>query len=266
MPRTVTNRVLLSASMIAIAVAACGGSAADEIVPFAEIAVAGPDIETDPSGTVATLTVETSIDAICAVAYGVGEPVGSIATDREMAPEGHDDHRVVLSGLEPDTEYSYRLQGVGADGRLYRSDAFTFRTPEASESAFGPNLATEGTITDFSSEFSSSFAATNAIDGDLGTEWSSQGDGDDAYLIVDLGRETDFGAVAFRTREMSDGSAITQSFTVTVDGGDTFGPFSSGSDPVEVRFQGRVLRFDVAESTGGNTGAVEIEVYGTDAG
>jgi hypothetical protein len=53
---------------------------------------------------------------------------------------------------------------------------------------------------------------------------------------------------------------------VTVDGGDTFGPYSAGADPVEVKFRGTILRFDVTESTGGNTGAVEIEVYGYESG
>jgi hypothetical protein len=110
--------------VLAVAVTACGDGSSDEVASFQEIATAGPSVEPDPSGTAAVLSVETSIDAVCAVSYGIGEPVGRIATDREMNPEGHSLHRVVLSGLEPDTEYSYRLQGVGSDGRLYRSDVF----------------------------------------------------------------------------------------------------------------------------------------------
>lgn len=251
---------------LTVLLASCGGSSAEEVAPFAEIAVAGPDIKSDPSGTSAVLTVETSIDAICAVAYGVGQPVGSIATDREMEPEGHEEHRVVLSGLEPDTEYSYRLQGVGSDGRLYRSEVFAFRTPEATSSPFGPNLALVATVAGVSSEFSDSFGAGNALDGDLGTEWSSAGDGDEASITIDMGRDTDVTAVAFRTREMTDGSAITASFTLTVDDGAVLGPFEAGPDPIEVDLTGRLLRFDVAESTGGNTGAAEIEVYGRESG
>lgn len=258
------NRIILIVVVLATVSAACGGAFSEPVARFEEIAVSGPEIEVDPSGTVAVLTVETSIDAICAVSYGEGEPAGSIATDREMEPEGHSEHRAILSGLKPDTEYSYRLQGVGTDGRLYQSEVFTFRTPEVSESALGPNLAKGGTVIEVSSEFSSSFAAANAVDGDLGTEWSSRGDGDDAFITIDLGQETEVAAVAFRTREMSDGTAITSSFTITVDGVDTYGPFPAGPDPVEVSFRGQTLRFDVAESTGGNTGAVEIEVYGAD--
>lgn len=72
--------------------------------------------------------------------------------------------------------------------------------------------------------------------------------------------------VAFRTREMSDGSAITRTFAVAVDGGKRFGPFPAGDrlDPrtAAVSFTGRRLRFAVVSSTGGNTGAAEIEVFG----
>jgi hypothetical protein len=73
----------------------------------------------------------------------------------------------------------------------------------------------------------------------------------------------DIGAVAFRTRQMSDGTAITETFAVTADGA-TFGPFpASGLVPLEVTAQ--VLRFDVETSTGGNTGATAIEVFEAEA-
>jgi hypothetical protein len=257
-PRDIAGVVLL-----AVVVWACSsGDGGDEVAPFEDIAVAGPEIMVDPSGTAAILTVETSIDAICAVSYGAGEPLGRIATDQDMDPGGHQSHRVVLSGLAPDTEYVYRLQGVGADGRLYRSEAFTFETPPAEESPVGPNLAAGAAVLEFSSEFSAAFAASNAVDGDLATEWSSRGDGDDAFITIDVGEDAQVGAVAFRTRAMADGSATTETFTVTVDREQEYGPYPAGPDPVTVRFSGRVFRFDVASSTGGNTGAVEVEVYG----
>ena len=102
------------------------------------------------------------------------------------------------------------------------------------------------------------------MDGDPSTEWSSAGDGDAAFITLDLGRPVDVGAVAFQTRQMSDGSALTQTFTVTADGS-TFGPFPADAvAPLTVSAQ--VLRFDVATSTGGNTGAAEIEVFGIDHG
>ena len=248
--------------VILVAVAACSsGDAETGVRPFSEIAETDPVIELDPGGTAATLRVTTTIDAVCAVAYGPDGPSGSIATDREMGVGGHSDHEAVMTGLEPNTEYQYRLQGVGADGMLYRSEVFIFTTPTGDQGTdLGPNLAVGATVVDVSSEFSDGFAAENAIDGDLDTEWSTRGDGTNAFITIDLGAVVDIAAVGFRTRSMGDGSATTESFTVTVDG-DTNGPFPAGPSPTPVSFRGQILTFEVAESTGGNTGAVEIEVY-----
>ena len=46
---------------------------------------------------------------------------------------------------------------------------------------------------------------------------------------------------------MTDGTAIIQQFTMTVDDGASFGPLPAGADGAVrgVRFEGRILRFDV---------------------
>ena len=102
-------------------------------------------------------------------------------------------------------------------------------------------------------------------DGDLATEWSTRGDGDDGYLVVDLGEAVPIAAVDFVTRSMGDGSAVTETFTVSVDGGAPYGPFPAGTPRArrlaDLVARGRVLRFEVVTSTGGNVGAVEIGVY-----
>lgn len=254
---------------IPIARAATGGNprracqtipdSAGEVSDFAEIAAAGPSIEPHPSGTAATLRVTTTIDAVCAVAFGETESLGRLATDQDMGAAGHSDHEVLLGGLQPDTEYFYRLQGVGVDGQLYRSEPLMFRTPPASEVLPGQNVAVDAKVVEVSSEFSEAFGLANAVDGDPATEWSSNGDGDDAYLVIDLGREVDVVTVGFHTRSMSDGTATTETYTVTVDGTDTYGPFPVGR--TDVAFTGSIIRFDVDTSSGGNTGATEIEVF-----
>jgi hypothetical protein len=57
------------------------------------------------------------------------------------------------------------------------------------------------------------------------------------------------------------------SFTITTDQGETCGPFglpdASQTHTFPVQFTARMLRFDAVETSGGNTGAVQIEVYGT---
>lgn len=259
LPRLSRRLQTLLLVILVLAAACQDGSDSEEVFDFGEIAESGPEIEPHPSGTSAILRVTTNLDAVCAVAFGETEESGMLATDQEMGGAGHSDHEVVLGGLSPDTEYFYRLQGVGVDGRLYRSRLLTFRTPPATDELPGRNVAVDAAVVDVSSEFSAAFAAVNAIDGDEATEWSTAGDGDDAYITIDLGGQVAVVAVGFHTRTMSDGSATTETFTITVDGADTFGPLPAGR--VEVAFSGQVVRIDVEESTGGNTGATEIEVF-----
>ncbi|MGD9702901.1 MAG: discoidin domain-containing protein [Ilumatobacteraceae bacterium] len=181
------------------------------------------------------------------------------------------DHDVFLPGSVPGRTYYFRVQGSTADGTLYRSETATFTIPDSGASGLPSdtgeprrNLAADATVVDVSSEFSSAFAASNAIDDSGITEWSSAGDGDDAFITIDLGAASDIAGVEFITRSMLDGTAITTTYTVTVDDGASYGPFPAGT-PVEPNFAavaatGRVFRFDVATSTGGNVGAVEIRV------
>ncbi len=257
--------VPLLALLVAVLLAAtgCGGSEG-EVLPFEDIQASEIELTFDPSGTAATLFVDTSIDAVCAVAYGPTEDLGLIATDDDMAGGAHANHQPLLGGLEPDTEYFYRVQGVVADGSLFQSKLMTFRTPAADPNAApGPNAAVGATVVGFSSEFSGAFAAANAVDGDVATEWSTAGDGDDAFIEIDLGRVVQAVAVGYHGREMTDGTAITETYTISVDGGPPLGPFTAGTgrSVAEVVFRGQVVRFDVATSTGGNTGAVEVAVY-----
>ena len=64
---------------------------------------------------------------------------------------------------------------------------------------------------------------------------------------------------------MLDGTAITTEFTVTVDNSKVFGPFQAGTPATpnfaELSTGGTVFRFDVSDSTGGNTGAIEISIF-----
>jgi hypothetical protein len=175
----------------------------------------------------------------------------------------------------PGRTYRFRVQGTTADGTLYRSETGTFTIPGDGTAATtdteerGPDLALDGTVVEVSSEFSAAFAAANAIDGSGLTEWSSAGDGDGAYLTIDLGAAREVSGVEFLTRSMADGTAITRTFTVTVDDAQTYGPFPAGTvaEPnfAAMATTGRRFRFDVDTSTGGNVGAVEIRILGLTA-
>ena len=111
----------------------------------------------------------------------------------------------------------------------------------------------------------SAFGAANALDGDPATEWSSESDGDQAWIDVELPSVTNVTSVGFWTRTMGD-SAQVNSFRVTTDRDETYGLFSVDDATTiyrfDTQFTAKRLRFELLDTTGGNTGALEIEVYG----
>jgi hypothetical protein len=248
-----------------------GDASSDGVRPFSEVQVGEFVFEADPTNPErAIFRVTTTEPMICAIVWGETDEFGNLNNSLAMSGTGIVEHDVFLPGAEPGRTYYFRVQGSTADGTLYRSDTATFTIaadeaqPPAETVDGGENLAVEATVLDVSSEFSDGFAAANAIDGSGTTEWSSAGDGDDAFITIDLGAERDIAGVEFVTRSMPDGTAIAETFTITIDDGDTFGPFPAGT-PVEpevaaVDTAGRIVRFDVDASTGGNVGAVEVRV------
>lgn len=220
----------------------------------------------------ATMSVVTTIDLVCAVSYGPTTDYGQIATDMDMAGGGHSNHHPLLTGLQPDTEYHYRLGGMGPDGTVYRSADFTFRTPPESDGLLQKPIGEKMplSIRDVSSNFgggdnNSTWGAKNAVDGNSNTQWSSDGDGADAWIELDLPSESYVTSIGLWTRTMGTSAQI-HSFRVVTDSGKAYGPFQlndAGSIYYfEVDFVAAQIRFEVVDSSGGNTGAVEIEVYG----
>jgi F5/8 type C domain len=260
------TRYLLLIAIGGLLAAACA-STATEVQPITGVLVFGPEF-TDIGATTATVLVETNEDLACSVVYGTTPAYGSIATDIDMAGGGHQDHSPLLTGLEPDTLYYARFQGAGPDGTLYRSEEYTFRTAPADTTERGQQLM--ATLVAVSSNFGggdddSNFGALNALDGDPGTEWSSDGDGDEAWIEVEFLDRARIATIGFWTRTMG-ASAQIESFQVVTDEGQTAGPFelsdAGGATYFEIDLTARSLRFEVLSSSGGNTGAVEIELYG----
>lgn len=263
---------LLLILVLGLLAAACGGNAAEtEVRPFSEVQDSEFSFEADPTNlSRGIFRVTTTEPMICAIVWGEDESLGNFNNSLNMAGTGIVQHDVFLPNAEPGVEYSFVVQGTTADGTLYRSEPATFTIPATADGPDNedtrPNLAEGAAVVDFSSEFSSGFAAANAVDGDGATEWSSDGDGDDASITINLGESAEVTGFAFLTRSMTDGTAITETYTVTVDSDETFGPFEAGTPAdrsiADVDVTGQVFRFDVETSTGGNTGAVEVQVLG----
>lgn len=260
-------------AVFALVATACASdpSAEVEVRPFSEVQASEFSFEADPTNPARGMFhVTTTEPMICAIVWGEDDDFGNFNNSLNMAGTGIVEHDVFLPGAEPGVEYSFVVQGTTADGTLYRSDVSTFTIPQGESTAPStePNLAEGAEVVEVSSEFNDAFAAANAVDGDLTTEWSTAGDGDDASITIDVGDVVDVDGVAFLTRSMTDGSATTESYSVTVDDGETLGPFPAGNpaepQTTEISVSGQVFRFEVTGSTGGNTGAVEIRLLGSE--
>ncbi|MEO8696827.1 MAG: discoidin domain-containing protein [Acidimicrobiales bacterium] len=272
--RRVVARSLVFFAIGTLVLTACGadGSSKASVRPFDEIRGSEMVFELDPSDlSRGIFHVTTTVPMICAIVWGVDDSFGRFNNSLSMNGTGIAEHDVSLPDVEPGVTYTYIVQGTTADGTLYRSERGTFRLdaaeagPTATVSAPGRNIATKATVTRVSSEFSAAFAGAKAIDGDPSTEWATRGDGDNGSITLDLTTVTDITGAEFVTRSMADGSAITSTYTVSVDGGPALGPFAAGTlaapRPAAFTARGRVVRFDIKTSSGGNVGAVEIRVF-----
>ena len=101
------TRLAIALAATALLLTACSDGTDDtaNVQPIEAILDSDVDITVDPSGTTATLAVDTTIPVACAVIYGTDDTYGSIAVDNDMQGGAHHNHGPLLTGLEPDTEY-----------------------------------------------------------------------------------------------------------------------------------------------------------------
>lgn len=270
---------LLAATALIAIIALTAGCGSDDkpasvVHPFEEIQATEFVFENDPNTPArAIFRVTTTEPTICAIVWGPTQALGNFNNSLAMTGTGIDVHDVALPGAVAGDTYYFRVQGSTADGTLYQSDLATFTLPQRAATTpgdtlpagVGENIAVTATVTEVSSEFSDAWSGANAIDGDAQTEWSSKGDGAEAFITLDLGESRSVAGVEFVTRSMTDGSAVTLTYSVVVDEGQRYGPFPAGT-PARgsvqlLEFEGQSLRFEVEETTGGNTGAIEVRVF-----
>jgi hypothetical protein len=221
----------------------------------------------------ATLPITTTVPVACSIVYGTTPEFGSLAVDMDMDGGTHTDHSPLLLNLEPETTYYFRVQGTDDSGVIYLSKVMTFTTPPQ-QTAENTNLASPelgAEIVGFSSAFGGAgleerWGALSAVDGSGNSAWSSAGDGDEAWIEFRLAQRSQVNRIDYWSRAMSDGTSQVFAFTITTDDGTVHGPFTvpdaDQAYAFDVDFVTTTLRFDVVESSGGNTGAVEFGVYG----
>lgn len=232
-----------------------------------------PPLIVNIKDTEATLTFVSTIPLACSVIYGKTPAFGAVSTDANMNGGAIIDHNPILSGLEADTLYYYRVQGTDAQGKLYWQATNTFNTEAATAAPSRKNLLSlknGATVSAVSSNFAGArynetWGAESAIDGDSRSEWSSNGNGNDAFIVIKLAQSSHINSVEVWSRSMSDGTAKITSFTLTTDKGTIFGPFDLKDTQKAHEFilgvSTSFIRLDVVSSTGGNTGLVEFSAF-----
>jgi len=237
----------------------------------------------DLSAGGAILRFTTAIETSCEAELGpTAEGLDQTFLDPDMDPDDPYaiEHEVPLVGLDPDTTYYVRARAEDREGFVYRSETVRFRTEAAPEGPETPPAPGElvnvarleaGTqVVMVSSNFGptenldGSFGLHNALDGNYDTQWSTHFDGDDAAFELDLGQVRRIQRVGFQSRQMTDGTSIIRAFQLRIDGV-VHGPFSTPDPDERYTFaldaEGRTVRFDALETSGGNTGAMEFELF-----
>lgn len=245
----------------------------------------GPHI-VETTATTVTIRFDTSVPTVCNAPYGETTDYGQVATIPMSGATP--DHILTFNNLKPGTTYHYQITATDNEGNVYIGGGFTFATADAEDVAMGasddkvvdsampdPNLlAMENgaVVIDVSSNYGNAmnggmWGANSAIDGNGSTEWATAGDGENAYIVIQLAEDSHIHTLEAHTRRMMNDTAQIFSFTVTDDAGRVYGPFElpDASEPhsFEVDITTTTLRFDAIETSGGNTGFVELAAYGT---
>lgn len=261
---------IVSCGVIVSTVAAGSIGGALRILPLSDITADGPGVS-NVNPTHATLDFTSTIPVACAVVYGTDETYGQIAVDPDMAGAAIIEHHPIMGNLEPNTMYQYRLQGSDANGNIYISEVHTFTTPgQALQDVNLAALEMGASIVEVSSNWAngsnnSSFGANKAIDNNENTAWASNGDGDMAFLMVQLIQPGPVHAIAVWSREMTDGTSRVIDFTVISDRDERFSfslPDATQSYRFDTPFTQPVatMLFEVDSSTGGNVGFRDVDV------
>ena len=224
------------------------------------------------SATEAEIKFQSNIPLACSVVFGKTQNFGQIAVDDDMDGGAHSNHHPLLAGLTPATVYYFRVQGTASDGTLFVGSVQKFTTvsiPTDAQTDLA-TIAAGARVVAVSSNYGGaendqSWGANWAIDGGRQKAWSSAGDGNDAFIEIELKRETRIGEVSVWTRSMSDGTARILKFELTIDGGRVLGPFELPDADRPYRFRidesAQRLRLNVLESTGGNVGLIEFGAF-----
>ncbi len=231
------------------------------------------------AGRRAVVRFDTSVPTSCDLEWGLAEDVlDQIATDPDMA-EGETaiDHDIALEDLSALTTYYLRARAKDQQGNTEYSETISFRTLsvddiDPTDGKTNVALLDQGTVvSSVSSNWAngdndSSFGIHNAFDGEMTSEWSSNGDGDTASVTIDFGAVRELSYFAYRSRMMTDGTSIISKVKVIANGQEV-GVYETPDHRQRYVFEispavfTQQVTVEAVETTGGNTGAKEIQFF-----
>ena len=207
---------------------------------------------------------------ICAIVWGDDDTFGRFNNSLSMNGTGITQHDVVLPDVEAGVTYQYVVEGTTADGTWYRSDVGTFSVEAVAVATTvdrGPNLATGARIVDV---VVGVLRRLRRGQRDRRRHRHRVGDRRRRRSRLDHHRPG-FDASASAASPSSPARWPTARRSPTRSRSASTAPIRIGPFPAgtvasprvaDVDVTGEQLRFDVASSSGGNVGAVEIEVFG----
>lgn len=286
------SRAVQTLAVLSLTLWTACGEGDGSVGPAREGSVEFTDLRAEGiTATSAMVRFNTSRLTTCEAQYGVVESaLDGVSTDIMMGAPMALEHNVSLEGLVPGTTYFYRARATDGEGDTFLSDLRQLTTlsldeiPEAGSLVDPAGLVNLGALAQgsnvvaVSSNFgggtmASVWGANSAFDGDMASEWASNGDGDNAFIEVDFGRERTIARFAFRSRKMADGSSIITSLRLLISTGGAStalvkGPFETPDPDQTYLFDfaapvtARRIRLEALTTTGGNTGAKEIQFFG----
>lgn len=276
------KKILLVSLLIVVMIAAAGYAWSQKASSAVNnLDLQGIDISSKDGKTVVNFT--TDQPGFCQVLIGTEKGKYDRVAVESMPVGAHQKHYNVIDGLKPDTQYMYRINFNTADGQLFQSKESSFQTAKnitdnqknaQAEKPDGLNIALSkngGRILGVSSNYGNAanneqWGAEKAIDGDSATEWSSNDEGNKAWIEIGFDQTYQVKTIGFWTRTMGTTAEIKQFRVLSADG-KKLGLFSlQGSKQIQYftldqPISTNALRFEAVDSSGGNTGAVEIEAY-----
>jgi len=246
----------------------------DEGEAIAHGLVRAQDVSVDPSAFISLISASSTVEEL-------EQPelvVGGVWIDDQMIVYHSTQHRFPLANYVNPTQFTL---DTDSGSQTHHNSTVCPSSPLANLALLSKGASVLSVSSNFGtspSDVTSTYGGNKAIDEDPSTAWSSAGDGNDAFITISLPFPSNVVYVDFHTRTMVTSAQVSE-YAVEVDGGLVV---ASGCEVLDankpfncevIGYDGEIgarnvteVTFRVVGSSGGNTGAVSVGIYGCAVG